>query len=222
MTHPVWPLFDLEIRTPRLTLRYVDDSLACRLALLALEGVHDPDEMPFLVPWTDVPSPLQERGSMQFYWSERAALGPRHWSIPFATIVDGEVLGMQGVTADDFVTLRTVKTGSWLVQRAHGRGIGTEMRSAVLWFAFEVLGAQRALTAANATNGPSNGVTRKLGYEPNGSSWAAPRGTSVAQNNYVLPRERWREREPRDDIEVHGFDACRALLGLQGPVSADD
>ncbi|CAB4586671.1 MAG: hypothetical protein F2534_17845 [Actinobacteria bacterium] len=54
MTHPVWPLFDLRVTTPRLELRYVDDDLALELAELATRGVHDPEYMPFVVEWTDI------------------------------------------------------------------------------------------------------------------------------------------------------------------------
>ena len=35
MTHPVWPLFDLRVHTPKLELRYIDDDLATELAQLA-------------------------------------------------------------------------------------------------------------------------------------------------------------------------------------------
>ena len=66
-----WPLFDLEVRTPRLTLRYLDDVLAEQLLAVAAAGVHDPATMPFTIPWTDVPSPQMEREAMRL--SGRAA-----------------------------------------------------------------------------------------------------------------------------------------------------
>ena len=66
MGHPTWPLFDLEVRTPRITLRYIDDEMAVRLVDLANRGIHDPDRMPFSIPWTDVPSPRFEWQCMQF------------------------------------------------------------------------------------------------------------------------------------------------------------
>ena len=49
MSHPYWPLFDLEVRTTRLTLRYVDEALAVELAELH-GGIHDPATMPFCGP----------------------------------------------------------------------------------------------------------------------------------------------------------------------------
>jgi hypothetical protein len=67
-----WPLFDLEVRTPRLTLRYLDDELAEQVIGVAARGVHDPAVMPFLVPWTDLPSPQMEHEALRFYWRTRA------------------------------------------------------------------------------------------------------------------------------------------------------
>ena len=61
-----WPLFDLEVRTPRLTLRYLDDTLARKVLDVAKQGVHDPAAMPFSIPWTDLPSPEMEQEAMRF------------------------------------------------------------------------------------------------------------------------------------------------------------
>ena len=44
--------------------------------------------------------------------------------------------------------LRAIGTGSWLSSALHGRGIGTEMRAAVLEFAFEGLGSHEAVSGA--------------------------------------------------------------------------
>jgi hypothetical protein len=67
VTHPYWQLFDLEVRTPRLRLRYVDDAMATELATLAAAGIHDPAFMPFSIPGTDAPSPALERDAFR-YW----------------------------------------------------------------------------------------------------------------------------------------------------------
>ncbi|WP_246227268.1 hypothetical protein [Mycolicibacterium helvum] len=71
MAH-IWPLFDLQVVTPRVTLRSVSDELGVQLATLAANGIHDPATMPFSEPWTDVPSPQLERNSLQYYWRNRA------------------------------------------------------------------------------------------------------------------------------------------------------
>lgn len=55
---------------------------------------------------------------------------------------------MQDVSAHEFPLLRTVHSGSWLTQSVQGRGIGREMRAAILLLAFDHLGAAAALSEA--------------------------------------------------------------------------
>ncbi len=93
MANDHWPLFDLEVRTPRLTLRYLDDELAAQLVAVAAHGIHDPATMPFSIPWTDLPSPEMEREAMRFYWTSRAGTRPESWRLQFAVVVDGTVIG---------------------------------------------------------------------------------------------------------------------------------
>ncbi|HYU50364.1 MAG TPA: hypothetical protein VEO91_10615 [Candidatus Limnocylindria bacterium] len=40
MTHPLWPLFDLRLRTERLELRLPDDDELARLCAIARAGIH--------------------------------------------------------------------------------------------------------------------------------------------------------------------------------------
>ena len=154
MAHPYWPLFDLSVRTPRLELRYPDDDLVCRLVALAEQGIHDPGWMPFGIAWTDQESPARERESMKHYWASRANHTPEKWDMPLAVLVDGEPVGVQACHADNFAKLRQAETGSWLGLAHQGKGIGKEMRAAVLHFLFEGLGAQRCLSGAWHDNGP--------------------------------------------------------------------
>ncbi|MGH9134482.1 MAG: GNAT family N-acetyltransferase, partial [Ilumatobacteraceae bacterium] len=93
MAHPYWPLFDLEVRTPRLTLRYADDELCTELATLAGKGIHDPALMPFATPWTDIEPPELERQAFRFWWRCRADTSPEKWDIVLAALVDGSVVG---------------------------------------------------------------------------------------------------------------------------------
>ena len=65
----VWPLFGLEIRTPRLVLRLVRDEDLPGLIEAALAGVHDPAVMPFSFPWTDAPSEELPGNYMRFFLS---------------------------------------------------------------------------------------------------------------------------------------------------------
>ena len=157
-------------------------------------------------------SPELERNALRFWWSHRASLVPEAWSIPFAVLERGQVVGIQEVGAKEFTTTRTVTTGSWLVQHAHGRGIGKEMRAAVLHLAFAGLRAVEAYTDAFEDNPASLGVTRSLGYEPNGAHLYAHEGRSVRVLAFTLSRATW-EAQRRADIEIVGLADCLPLLG---------
>ena len=216
-----WPLFDLVIRTPRLELRYVDDAAAAALMeLAATGGVHAPDFMPFSVPWTRFEPPYLQQQGMQFFWRTRAETSPGHWALPFAVSVDGEIVGTQSIAADRFAVTRWVSTGSWLGLRHQGKGIGKEMRAAVLHLGFAGLGAVCAETSAFANNAKSLGVTRALGYTENGWKIDDREGTAAKHLHFVMPRGDW-ELQRRDDITVEGPPAVsRATRDRRGPRAA--
>jgi RimJ/RimL family protein N-acetyltransferase len=208
-----WPLFDLEVRTPRLTLRYLDDALAAQLVAVAARGVHDPATMPFLIPWTDRSSPQREHDAMRFYWQNRVAARPESWTLQFGVVVDGEVVGACDVGGDHFPSLREVTTGSWLGREFQGRGLGKEFRMAALTLAFDGFGAEFALTTMWHDNGASRGVTESLGYEFEGRRRALRRGVADDLRAYRMTRGHWATIR-RDDITLHGVDAARDFLGI--------
>lgn len=214
MTHPIWPLFDLRVTTPRLELRYLDDELATELALLAAKGIHDPATMPFGLPWSDVPSPQLERNALQFHWKNRAETTPSSWAISLATIVDGTVVGTTGLIAHDFPTIRQFETGSWLGREYQGKGIGKEMRVATLQLGFIGFGAEHAGTGAWYDNQPSLGVTRSLGYTENGYKRMLRRDNADTLALFEMNRADFVARVQRDDISLHGLTECLPLLGL--------
>jgi len=220
MTHPIWPFYDLRVRTPRLELRYIDDELATELALLAAKGIHDPGFMPFSIPWSEVPSPQMERNTLQFYWRCRADLGPAAWNINLATIVDGTVVGTTGLFSHDYPTLRQFETGSWLGRAHQGQGIGKEMRIAALHLGFLGLDAQWATTAAWEDNQPSLGVTTSLGYATIGHRRGARRDQAGLLRTFEMSRADFESRLQRDDITLHGVEACLPLLGLANDQTA--
>jgi len=217
MTHPFWPLFDLRVRTPRLELRGIDDEMATELTALAARGVHAPDFMPFAFEWTDVPSPQLEVNTMQFYWRCRASWSPAAWNLNLAVVVDGQVVGTTGLITHDFATSRQFETGSWLGLEFQGCGIGTEMRIATLQLGFVGFGAATATTAAFDDNPSSLGVTRKLGYTPNGESVKVRRGARARSLSFVMTAEHFYDTLRRDDIELDGIEPCLALMGLSTP-----
>ena len=208
MGNPYWPLFDLRIRTERVEIRLPNDEVLAELAQLAAKGIHDAALMPFLHPWTDEPSPQLERGVMQWGWRHRAGWSPNDWSFNGAVFVSGEVVGVQSLMAKEFASNRSVKTGSWLGLAHQGAGIGKEMRTAILEFAFETLDALVARSGGFTDNPSSLGVSRALGYEEEGRRFVPRRGIPGELIDLRLDRSNWRQRA-HAEVEILGFEDCR-------------
>lgn len=207
-----WPLAGLVVRTPRLELRPDDDVGLAALADRALDGVHPAEEMPFLEPWTDgAAEPGFARGVMQYAWRCRADLRPTAWSVNFLVREAGRVLGMQTLAGTDFGILGEVHTGSWLTRAAQGRGLGTEMRHAVVGLAFDHLGARLARSSAFADNAASRRVSERLGYAPDGDEQHVRRGRAAVLQRSRLTPASW--RRPPWAVEVRGLGPCRELFG---------
>jgi RimJ/RimL family protein N-acetyltransferase len=209
----LWPLFRLRIRTERLELRPPDDELIASLAPVARRGLHDPERTPFGNGWTDRPDETWESGFAQYFWAQRARWTPSSWALPFAVTLDGELVGVQQITAEEFPMLRTFGTGSWVARAHQGRGIGTEMRAAVLHFGFAGLGGELAITGAYTYNPGSIRVSEKLGYEPNGIRRERVRDLAADAVLFRLTRAAW-EAGKRVPVELHGVEDSRGLFGL--------
>jgi RimJ/RimL family protein N-acetyltransferase len=207
MDNPYWPLFELRIRTDRVELRPPTDEDLIDLARLAAQGIHDPATMPFLKAWTDEPSPVLERGLLQWGWRHRANWIANDWTLSCAVVVDGEIVGVQDMMAKDFATTRQAKTGSWLGRRFQGHGIGTEMREAMVSFAFSRLDATTLFSGGFADNAASLGVSRSLGYEEVGRTLVLRRGVETEVLEVKLERAVWEKRE-HPAVDVVGLEAC--------------
>jgi RimJ/RimL family protein N-acetyltransferase len=203
MQHPYWPLFDVEVRTPRITMRYLDDQLAVELAGLAAKGIHEPDQMPFEYPWTDAASPDLERNALRFYWRSRAETTPAAWHLIFAVLAGDAVVGTSSLIATDYPAARSFESGSWVGRHFQGRGFGTELRIATLHLGFLGLHAEQATTRAYTDNAASLAVTRKLGYEPNGT-----------QRGFRMDRSWFLDHVRSPDVEVVGTDGACELLAI--------
>ncbi len=207
-----WPLFGLRIRSERLVMRLPTESDLLQLVAVARAGIHPDAEMPFGVAWSIAPSPDFERGFLKHHWGTWAHWAPESWTLNLMVELDGASIGSQSVHADQFSVFRTVNTGSWLGRDLQGRGLGTEMRSAVLAFAFDGLGAEMAESSAFLDNAASSRVSRKLGYEENGRGMLAPQGIARETQLFRMTVERWRSRL-RPPVTIEGLDACRELFG---------
>jgi RimJ/RimL family protein N-acetyltransferase len=159
------------------------------------------------------PSPTREWRWLRGIWRGRGRTEPSWWRLYFVVEADGRLVGMQDLLAEDFQTLGLVSSFSWLAPDARGRGIGREMRAAILYLAFGGLAAREALSEAFVDNAASNAVSRSLGYEKNGTTWATRRGRACELQRWTLSRARW-EAGRRTDIELTGVDGCLPFLGL--------
>jgi RimJ/RimL family protein N-acetyltransferase len=207
-----WPLFDVRVITPVLEIRLPRDEDLVDLVDEIVAGIHDPESMPFTKAWTDDPSPRRERESLQWWWRQRAEWAPGKWNFTGAVFVDGRPVGVQDLCAENFAQLRTVETGSWLGSRYQGRGIGKEMRAAILHLAFAGLGATEAYSGAWHDNDRSLNVSRALGYVTNGEVLGLRREAPDRAVKLRLTRETWGQKR-RSDISIEGLEPCLDLFG---------
>lgn len=204
---PFWPLESLRLRVADLVLRPVRDADLDALA----DALTDDIEMN---PATPRPFGLAERESRavalrQEHWQTRASWSPDSWDLGFVVESAGSVLGLQSLEAEHYRTLRAVETASWLGAAHRGRGIGRAARTAVLALAFEGLGARIALTEAWHDNGASIGVSRRLGYRPNGSVPHERDGSADEMVRLRMDHDEWAAVE-RPDVRISGLEGCLA------------
>ncbi|MFC5180501.1 GNAT family N-acetyltransferase [Actinomadura harenae] len=209
-----FPLLSLRVRTPRLELRLPSDEHLASLAELAVDGIHDPGVMPFVSGWSDAPPVELARFVVLHHWRLLGRWKPDDWSLGLVVLRDGEVVGTQGLDATRFAVKREVSTWSWVGRRHHGQGIGTEMRAAVLHLAFAGLDALDAVSSAHADNEASLGVSRKLGYRPDGVDRHVVQGVRVEGRRVRLERDHWTPPVP---VEIDGLEPCLPLFGLDAP-----
>lgn len=211
-----YPLLDVRISTPALELRGATDELLDELAEVVRAGKTHADPAPYDDPMSFYePDPdLRVAAWLRAIWRSRGRVEPGAWRLYYVVLVDGRPVGEQTLSGVNFAVLGTVSTFSWLSTDYRGRGLGHELRAAILHLAFAGLGAKEAASDAFVDNVGSNAVSRGLGYEPNGHEWATRQGEPALLNRWRLTRENW-EPHRRNDIGLHGLDACRGLLPLR-------
>ncbi|QDG66244.1 GNAT family N-acetyltransferase [Pseudarthrobacter sp. NIBRBAC000502772] len=206
----IWPLFGLELTTPRLVLRPIADADIPAAVAAAASGVHEPGRSPFSTPWTELPPEALGHNMAQWYWRCRGQATPEDWTLLLGIWYQDEFIGCQDIGAKDFATLKTVSTGSWLKQSLHGQGLGTEMRAAVALYAFDWLGAEVAESEAAAWNAASLGVSRSLGYELNGTNRQSWGGKAVEVQKVRLTPATF--KRPDWTLKVEGHEAAAKFL----------
>jgi len=207
----IWPPYQLAITEGDLRLTVVRDDDLAEFVAVALDGVHDPERMPFSTPWTDVDPAELPASFVRFQWGARSAFTADRFNLMFAVRRAGELVGTQEFSTEHYALTRTGETGSWLGRRFHGQGIGTRMRRAVCAFAFDHLGAVQVTSGAFRDNPSSLAVSRKVGYRPNGVKRLQRRPGEVAENQQLLlTPETFVRGAP---ITVTGAEALQKFVG---------
>ncbi len=209
MASRFWPLFDLRLTTARLVLRPTIEADLPELAdLVPNDAERDPSR-----PRHGVDDMRLDRGNALFqsYWSSFGAWTVDNWRLGFVVVDGSHIVGVQELEARDFLRRRVVETSSWLVRSARGRGVGKEMRAAVLHLAFDGLDALGAETCAWWDNAASLGVSWALGYEHNGEYLHAQEGRRdrMVRARLLSSSASWAEVASTYPTTIGGLDSCR-------------
>ena len=197
-----WPLHGLVLTTPDLVLRAMTEADALALAAVA------PDDLVF-----DPERPSVGHDVEQSYWRHMGLWRTDSWVLAFTVVHQGEPVGVQALEGKHFAVRRVVDSYSWLVRDARGRGIGKQMRAAVLELAFRGLGATHAVSEAYEDNAASLGVSHALGYNDNGVAVERRDGKdeTVMMQHLMLRAEEW---TPPFPVTIEGLEPCLPLFGL--------
>lgn len=217
MLSDYWPLLNLRMTTDRLVLRFPSEDELAALAGVAATGVHPPGQRPYLTPWTEGSPQQRAVHVVQQHWSRRGNWTPQAWALELGLFHEDQPVGMVALRARDFGVLREVKTESWLGVDYHRRGLGTEARAALLQLAFGELHAESALTEVFRDNAGSQGVSRRLGYRPDGISRDVREGEVLISDRLRLDREDWVAAD-RIEVVVDGIEPCLPHFGLRSRI----
>lgn len=208
----VFPPFGLLISTSRVALRPITDEVLADLIQVAQQGIHDRGVMPFFYPWTEASGEELAVGLAQYHWALRAGWNRECWTLDLAIEYEGEIVGIQGISSDNYLATRTCTTGSWIGMKYQGQRIGTRSRQAICAFCFDHLDAEWVVSEAYEDNSQSLAVSRRVGYVSNGVRRRL-RGSEDSQlsREMVLTADRFNRGDP---ITVSGISAFRKFVGL--------
>ncbi len=176
-----------------------------------------PGTRPFRSDWAYDTPVERARSVLKAHWRSLADWTPEDWALLLVVFDEGRPVGVQSLRATEFAVRREILSGSWLGVEHHGRGLGTEARTAMLHLAFAGLGTESAISASFTDNAASIAVSRKLGYLPDGVERDNRHGEFALTQRFRLDRADW-EPTRRPDIRLTGLTPCAALFGLPVPV----
>jgi RimJ/RimL family protein N-acetyltransferase len=220
VTHRYWPVLDIRLHVGDLVLHPLTEA-----DLATLTRALPPDvELNPASPRYAGTSADSARGTIvhQDYWRAMGTWTVDAWRLNFGVWRGDALLGTQELEGNDFATLRTVDTASFLVPAARGAGIGKQMRRAVLSLAFGPLAAEYAITSAWHDNAASLGVSRSLGYVDNGVERHRREARAEGRDDWVvddmvhlrLSRGSWLASGLDKGVAVDCPDSCLAYFGV--------
>ncbi|MDV3223536.1 GNAT family N-acetyltransferase [Intrasporangium sp.] len=211
MTTVVWPVQGLWLRTADVDLRVMTEA---DLASVCDSFPADVEQDPAATRYALLDEGSNRRAVVaQSYWRALGTWSPASWALPFvARNGDGDVLGMQWLEGPDFSTDRVVDSASWLVAEVRGRGLGTQLRTAVLELAFRHLGAGAAVSSAVVANAASLGVSRSLGYRDTHTSVLEHSGETL--QHVRLERDAWVASGRGASVRIGGVGPALPYFGL--------
>ena len=207
-----WPLQGIRLRTADLDLQVMTEADLPTLWELLPDDVE-------MNPHATTYAGLDERANRravlaQGYWRALGLWSPDDWALPFVVRSEGAVVGAQWLEGPDWRADRTVDSSSWLVPPARGRGLGQQMRAAVLALAFGPLRAEAAISSAVIGNAPSLGVSRALGYRETHRSVLEHSGETL--QHVRLGREAWAASGGARGVVIDGVAPALPLFGIEG------
>jgi RimJ/RimL family protein N-acetyltransferase len=207
----VWPLHGIRLGTRDLVLRVMTEADLPTLWELL------PDDLelnPHATTYAGLDLRANRRAVLaQGYWRSLGMWSPDDWALPFVVSAGAHVVGMQWLEGPDWRVDRTVDSSSWLVPAARGRGLGTQMRAAVLALAFGRLGARAAISSAVVDNVASLGVSRALCYCDTHTSVLEHSGEQL--QHVRLERQAWEASGRATDVHIDGTDPALPLFGIE-------
>ena len=207
-----WPLHGIHLRTADLDLTVMTEADLPTLCSLL------PDDLE-LNPHATTYAGLDDRANrravlVQGYWRALGLWSPDDWALPFVVRSAGEVVGAQWLEGPDWRADHLVDSSSWLVPAARGRGLGKQMRAAVLALAFGPLGADAAVSSAVVDNAASLGVSRALGYRETHRSVLEHSGETL--QHVRLERAAWERSGQAHEVVIAGATPALPLFGIEG------
>ncbi|SKO16278.1 GNAT family N-acetyltransferase [Mycobacteroides abscessus] len=211
---PLSAVSRIEINCGRLKMIPVTSfSDAEMLACSAYEPFHLPDYQPFSSAWSNGTN--AERRDRYRRWiiqtMDQASFSDL--TIVLMAMLDARVVGSTSLRIDNtLVGERTVRTGSWLIRAAQGRGLGRMMRRCVLELAFGHLRVTTAYSEAFRDNHRSVSVNLLSGYLEMAAETIATAEGLRELVSFVLTRRKWIDEYKASPVSISGTLELVSLL----------